>query len=546
MSHASQPSRANRTGPRVVALTVTRRRLLSWIGHAAGGAAMYQAMTALGFAAESPYAGSPKLQGAPKGSRVLILGAGWAGLVAAYELRQAGYLVKVLEFNNRAGGRAWTLRGGDEYTELGGLKQHCGFAKGLYLNPGPWRIPYHHHGVLDYARRLKVPLEPFIQVNHNAYLHSQRAYGGVPQRFRHVQADFNGHVAELMSKSLRKEQLDSGVTLEDREKVLRALQQWGALDRSGRYQMNDFTSGRRGYDVSAGGGLMPAPVPSQPLAFGELLNSGLWHNLITGHEHEFQTTLFQPVGGMDRIAMALYEQVRDTVQFGAKVHAIAQDDKGVTVSYNDLKAGGAARVAKSDWCLCTIPLTVLSQIDLQVSGAMQEAINAVPYESSVKVGLQFKRRFWEQDEAIYGGITHTDLPIQTIGYPNSGYGQTGPGVLLGAYIWGPNAYEFTAQPPAVRVQLALKYGAQIHKQYPSEFADQAMAVAWHRVPFVHGCFGNWSDEAREKHYRNLCQIDGRIALAGEHASLIPAWQEGAVLSSLDAITRLHARITARS
>jgi monoamine oxidase len=43
-----------------------------------------------------------------------------------------------------------------------------------------------------------------------------------------------------------------------------------------------------------------------------------------------------------------------------------------------------------------------------------------------------------------------------------------------------------------------------------------------------GCFANWSDDAREKHYDNLCQIDGRIALAGEHASRLPAWQEGAV------------------
>jgi monoamine oxidase len=519
----------------------TRRKLLSWIGRTAGGAAMYQAMTALGFAAESPYRAPLKLEGAPKGASVLILGAGLAGLVAAYELRQAGYSVKVLEFNNRAGGRAWTLRGGDEYTELGGARQRVGFAPGNYINPGPWRIPYHHHGVLGYARRFNVPLEAFVQVNYNAYLHSKRAYGGVPQRIRHVQADFNGNVAELLSKSLRKDALDESVNKDDREKLLRALQNWGALDKQGRYLMSDYTATRRGYEIDPGGGLMPAPKASQPLAFNELLASGLWRNLATGHDHEFQTTLFQPVGGMDRIAMAIYEQVKDLVQFNAKVTRIAQDGQGVTVTYEDKDT---SRVAQADWCLCTLPLSVLSQIDIQVSGAMQEAINAVPYESSVKVGLEFKRRFWEQDEEIFGGITHTDLPISTIGYPATGYGGNGKSVLLGAYIWGPNAYEFTAQPPEVRVQLALKYGAQIHRQYPTEF-DNGVAVAWHRVPFVQGCFGNWSDAAREKHYKHLCAVDGRIALAGEHASLIPAWQEGAVLSSLDAITRLHARIVAK-
>ncbi len=521
---------------------ITRRTLLTRIGRGAGAGAMLQAMTALGFAAESPYAGRLDLQGAPPGTTVLILGAGLAGLVAAYELRKAGYRVRVLEYNARAGGRAWTLRGGDSYTELGGATQRCEFDAGHYFNPGPWRIPYHHHAVLDYAQRLGVALEPFVQVNHNAWLHSKNAYGGKAQRFRHVQADFNGHVAELLAKALKKNQLDGSVTREDQERLLAAMQRWGALDRNYRYLEGDASSLRRGYEVDPGGGLMAVPKPSRPLDPAELLKSGLWQRLAQGHEHEYQTTLFQPVGGMDRIAMALYEPVKDVVQFGARVTAIAQDGRGVNVSYTE---GGTPRQARADWCLCTLPLSILSQIDIQVSPAMHDAIEAVPYEASVKVGLQFKRRFWEQDELIYGGISYTDLPIGLIGYPSAGFGQPGKGVLLGAYVWGPNAYEFTARRPAERVQLALKYGQQIHAQYPREF-ETGVAVGWHRVPFSHGCFGVWSDEAREKHYRNLCQIDGRIALAGEHASLIPAWQEGAVLSALDAITRLHARIKAGS
>ena len=137
-----------------------------------------------------------------------------------------------------------------------------------------------------------------------------------------------------------------------------------------------------------------------------------------------------------------------------------------------------------------------------------------------------------------------DQAISSIGYPNTGYHSPGKGVLLGGYIWGPNAYEFTAQSPATRIQLALQYGQQIHPQYAKEF-ETGVAVGWHRVPWTQGCFGNWSDEARTKHYANLCRVDGRIVLAGEHASLIPAWQEGAVLSSLDAITRLHERIVAQ-
>jgi monoamine oxidase len=69
-------------------------------------------------------------------------------------------------------------------------------------------------------------------------------------------------------------------------------------------------------------------------------------------------------------------------------------------------------------------------------------------------------------------------------------------------------------------------------------------VAWHRVPWALGCAAVWDKESRERHYENLCAMDGRIVLAGEHASRLPAWQEGALLSSLDAIQRLHKRVMA--
>jgi monoamine oxidase len=117
--------------------SLSRRELLRMIGVTAGNAAMYQAMSSLGFAAESPFRGPIDLQGAPRGASVLILGAGMAGMTAAYELRNAGYQVQVLEYNARAGGRNWSLRGGDSYTELGGATQHCQFDKELYINPGP-------------------------------------------------------------------------------------------------------------------------------------------------------------------------------------------------------------------------------------------------------------------------------------------------------------------------------------------------------------------------------------------------------------------------
>ena len=287
---------------------------------------------------------------------------------------------------------------------------------------------------------------------------------------------------------------------------------------------------------------VPRRSPGEPIGLSEILNSRLWRYLQNFARHSFQTTMFQPVGGMDMIGKAFAREVGDVIRYDAKVTRIAQDDRGVTVTYTDLKSPAAPQQERADWCVCTIPLSILSQIPINVGARMKAAIDAVPYSSAVKIGLQFKRRFWEEDEAIYGGISYTDLPIRQIAYPNTGFNHAGKGVLLGAYLFdGANAFEFTSMPPAERVARAVEFGAGIHPQYASEF-ENGVAVAWHRVPFTLGCAGDWSEEARAAHYDDLCQIDGRIVLAGEHASYIPAWQEGAILSSLDAIARLHERV----
>lgn len=515
-----------------------RRELLRMIGMTAGAAAMYQAMSSLGLAAESDFDGPPALGSAPRGASVLVLGAGVAGMVAAYELRKAGYKVQVLEYNGRAGGRNWSLRGGDTYTELGGFTQHCRFDKGLYINPGPWRLPYHHHGILHYAKMLKVPLEAFVQVNYNAYLHSTKAFGGKPQRFRHIRSDYTGHAAELLAKATQQDKLDQWVSAEDKEKLLESLRAFGGLDRNFAYVRGRASAERRGYDKDPGGGLTAKPVPSTPLGMDAILGSDLWRMVAAGDRYEMQTTLLQPVGGMGRIGEAFGKELGSTIRYHAKVTAIEQDGHGVTVRYEDTRTPGTVHTAKADWCVCTIPLSILGQLPVQVGQPMREAIAAVPYASAVKVGLQFKRRFWEEDEHILGGITYTDLPISNIGYPCCDYQSRKNGVLLGGYIWGVDAMEFTAMTPAQRVKAAVDYGAQIHPQYHKEF-DNGVAVAWHRSPFTLGCFGMWTDAMRAKHYDDLCKIDGRIVLAGEHASYIPAWQEGAVTSAVDAITRLH-------
>ncbi|MFT8711700.1 flavin monoamine oxidase family protein [Komagataeibacter rhaeticus] len=519
----------------------TRRQLLTRIGILAGSGALYQAMTAMGHAQGTDFTAPPVLSGVKPGTRVLVLGAGLAGMLSAYELRKAGYHVQVLEFQNRSGGRNISLRGGDTVTELGGATQKVGFAPGNYINPGPWRIPYHHQGLLHYCREFGVALEPFIELNHNTWLHSSEAFGGRPVRYRELSADFNGFTAELLAKAIDQHRLDDAVSAEEREYLRTAMQEWGRLDAGLSYGKGALSSGMRGYDRAPGGGPDGAPTFSTPFARKDVMRSGLWTWLAFHQRMDMQTTMFQPVGGMDMIGKGFNRQVHDLITLNCKVTAIHQDDRGVRVTYNDMGHGGVMREAQADYCVCTIPLPVLSQLDVQVGAALRAAIMAVPYVSSVKMGLEFRRRFWEEDEQIYGGISFTDQQINQISYPSNGFFSRGPGVLLGGYMFGPAAYDFAGMTPAERLEHALAQGEVLHpKQYRKEFSN-GVSFAWSRVPWSLGCCSMWHEQARKTHYKALCAMDNRVVLAGEHASYVGCWQEGAILSALAAITQLHKR-----
>ncbi|KAB7644902.1 NAD(P)-binding protein [Polymorphobacter fuscus] len=518
----------------------TRRDMLHAIGVLGGASVLYQAMEAMGHAAESQFAGPPNLSGARPGASVVVLGAGLAGMLAAYELRKAGYTVEIIEYNTRPGGRNWSLYGGDSYTELGGATQKVGFAKGNYLNPGPWRIPYHHRTVLHYCKAFGVALEPFIQLNHAALIHNSKAFGGKAQSYRELAADWDGNVAELLSKAIDNKGLNGVVTAEDGDRLKEALRTWGMLDKDMRYVRGEHSAERRGWDRPPGGGINGAPIPSTPFDFSEVRKSGVWRAFAQHMGHERQTTMFQPVGGMGMIGQAFGKQVEGLVRYGAKVTRIDQSGGAVTVTYTDV-ASGTQRIAKADYCVCTIPLGILSQIELDASAGLRAAVAAVPYSNSVKVGLEMKTRFWEDESAIYGGISFTDKPISMISYPSGGMTSSGPAVILGAYTFGPASYKFAGMTPEQRVAEALEQGSVFHPgRYKEEFSN-GTAVAWSRSPFTLGCCAQWNEDTRKEHYQTLVAVDDRIVLAGEHASYIGCWMEGALLSSLDAITRLHKR-----
>ncbi|WP_319423045.1 flavin monoamine oxidase family protein [Pleurocapsa sp. FMAR1] len=252
----------------------TRRKLLKLVGRAGGVAAVYSTMKALNLLHSPAQAiTKPKLTAeAGEGVKVAILGAGIAGMTAAYELGKAGYNCTILEARDRAGGRCWTIRAGTEIAELES-KQTCPFdsEEHLYFNPGPARIPYHHREILGYCREFGVPLQVRINENRAAYFQDDRAFGGQAILNRRVVNDSRGYMAELLAKAINQKALDTEIQAEDRERLLEFVSSYGSLGEDYRYKGTDSA----GYISPPGAGLTSGKL-YKPLDFSELLKSDFW------------------------------------------------------------------------------------------------------------------------------------------------------------------------------------------------------------------------------------------------------------------------------
>jgi monoamine oxidase len=517
----------------------TRRRFLERLATMGGTAMLLAGMDALGFGIGSAMAAPPKLSGTPKKKKVIVLGAGNAGLASAYELTKAGYEVTVIEARSFPGGRAQTARKGFSLTELGGQPQTCTFDEGQYINIGPWRIPYHHHSTLHYTKLFNVPLELFNNDNDASYLYMDKGKGplaGKPIRKGEIAADMVGYSSEILAKNAKQGALDGQLSPEDKEKFIEFLVNYGALSKK---DLSYTGAEGRGFIIEPGAGTDPGPgKPNVPYKLDDLLNSGLYRTLTGIAGWDQQRTMFQPVQGMEQIPKAIARHLPEgMIKFSTEVQRIRQDAMGVTV---DVIKDGAPATITADWCICTIPLSVLKGIDNGLSQPFKDAMAKCAYAPVGKIGLQMKRRFWEEDHSIYGGHVFTDnADINSISLPSTGW-QSQKGVLLGYYNFGPDAAKVSGKSIADRAAMAVDFGQKVFPAYKESY-ESSFSVAWHRVKYNLGGWGMWSDEARATAYPVLCEPDGRIYLAGEHLSYIGGWQAGAFESAWQQIERLHAR-----
>ncbi len=284
-------------------------------------------------------------------------------------------------------------------------------------------------------------------------------------------------------------------------------------------------------------------MPLGQLIANEQLPMTLFEDML-----DMQATMFQPVGGMDRIPYGFLKAIRSTVVQDAEVRSIRTRENEVEVAYRDTRTG-AAGVVDADYAIVTIPLVVLSGIDTDFDRPVKQAIASVVYDHSNKIALTGPR-FWEEDQ-VYGGLSFAGGENGLVWYPSYGL-HSDQGLLVTSYVSGAPAEAAARRPLAEQMARSL---AVIDRLHPGKarLLEKGVIVNWSKIPYNMGPWPNWeaSGGGPEGHtdapaYRLLNQPHGRIHFTGAHLSQTPGWQEGAINSAHRTIGLLANQIAARA
>lgn len=502
---------------------LTRRALMKHAAFAIPALTALPRLAAAAAAETAPAAGSPaisELPPPPRASRpgkVIVIGAGLAGLTAAYELVAWGHDVTVLEASTRPGGRVLTLR--------------SPFSDGLYAEAGAMDFADSARNIKHYVKALG------LQTDH-------------PKPPQDLASPFHLRGKRLLVGSKRVE-WPYAVTPEEKELgFVRIYQKFlgSAADKLGNPTDADWDIRKFKHldELTVAGFMKSQGASDEAVEFlSHVMNLGYgWHtgsalhrlasdfrlyNLGGGKMHFFP-------GGCDTLPKAFASSLRDRIFYGSPVSRVIQENGKVRAVF---RQGGAEQSLEADYLVCTAPGPVLRRMDFSPTLPVRKQliVDGMEYTAVTRIFVQMRRRFWIDNGST--GHGNTDLPIKLVAeQPFLRSDAMGSRSIIESHIRGADAMPVGGMPLDQQIAFATEHLEKVHPGF-SRYVEGGASYSWHEDPWAGGGYPWWRPGQLTEWVPELARPEGRVFFAGEHTSPIPRQMEGAVMSGNRAAREVH-------